>query len=234
MNKTSSTVGWRSITVLGIAAGIFYSSWPLGYWLNPAVSTNALASGLEAVGQPYNWLFIATDCISAALMLILCWVLWQKYNGHKHKPLLGTILVMVVIFAIGTMLDALLPEKCIPAYQVCPSFRHDHLLFTHGLFSIGASVGLFVSLVLLWWQERWSKLLNGLMVAYILFGLISLVEAILPGDEGNWSQHYYITLCSIWLATLPFAIHNYLSPPADRSKKSPDLSTHPAKSPSDA
>jgi len=229
--------GWRSITILGIASGILYSSWPLGYWLNPAVSKGALASGLEAVGEPYNWVFIMGDCLSAALMLILCWVLWRRYSHEKNKPLLGTILLMVVIFALGTMLDAALPEKCIPVYQVCPNFRQDHLLLVHGLLSIGASVGLFVSLCLLWWQERWSKLLNTLMVAYILFGLISLIEAVLPGDEGNWSQHYYITLCSIWLATLPFAIHNYLSTPPDRldkSKKSLGPKVPVAKTPSDA
>jgi len=35
--------------VLALLAGILYASWPLGYWLNPAVSKAGLASALEGV-----------------------------------------------------------------------------------------------------------------------------------------------------------------------------------------
>lgn len=200
----------KRITILAVLAGILYSSWPLGYWLNPAVSRSSLASGLEAVGQPYNWVFIGGDVLSSLLVLMIGWYFWQHYRaGHRHRWL-AAIVLAAVAFGVGTIVDALLPERCVPNFQVCPSFTHDHLLLVHGIFSILASFALFVSLGLMWWRDRRSKLLNFLMLANILFGIVSLLEAVLPGDTGNWSQHYYITLCSIWLIALPFVVRRDL------------------------
>jgi hypothetical protein len=47
--------------------------------------------------------------------------------------------------------------------------------------------------------------LNGLMVGYVLFSIFSLIELVTPG-QSNWPQHYYITLCSVWLALLPYVL----------------------------
>jgi hypothetical protein len=191
-------------------AAIVYSSWPLGYWLNPAVNRNSLASGLEAIGQPYNWLFIVGDVLSGLLILAVGWQLWLHYlSGHRHRYLAGVVLAAVG-FGVGTIVDALLPERCVPNLQVCPNFTQDHLLLVHGVFSILAALALFVSLAWLWWRERSNYLLNLLMVGYILFGIISLLEAVRPGNTGNWSQHYYITLSSIWLAVLPPVVRRSL------------------------
>lgn len=148
--------------------------------------------------------------LSSLLVLVIGALLWRHYlAGHRHRWLAGIVLAAAA-FGVGTIVDALLPERCVPNLQQCPNFTHDHLLLVHGIFSILAAVALFVSLALLWWRERRSYLLNILMLAYVLFGLISLLEAVRPGNSGNWSQHYYITLCSIWLALLPNAVHRSL------------------------
>jgi hypothetical protein len=50
-------------------------------------------------------------------------------------------------------------------------------------------------------------ILNTFLAGYILFGAISLLQAILPGKNGNWSQDYYITLCSLWIAIIPYIFY---------------------------
>jgi len=201
----------RRMWAVSVAAGLLYTSWPLGYWLNPAVSKNSLASGLEAVGQPYNWLFVVADVVSSLLAIALCWQLWSSLRHHRTVKLLQLTLLSTILFGIGTIVDALLPEHCVPNLEQCPSFTQSHILLVHGFFSILASVFLFVSLCAMWFYQRRNVILNGLLLGYILFGLVSLLEAVAPGNEGNWSQHYYITLCGAWLMFIPYAAERFAS-----------------------
>lgn len=211
----------KLIKILCISAGITYSSWPLGYLLNPRVAKSSLASGLEAVNQPYNWLFVAADVISSVLTIVACLLLWQSYRNAKiRRPILAG-LVCAILFALGTAMAALLPEHCVPNLMVCPSFTQDHFLLVHGAASLLGSVGLFIALVIWWLQKRTNVLLLVLLVAYIVFGAISLVQAVLPAGRGNWSQDYYMTLCSILLMSLPACVA-VLSP----SKKLQTVSRH--------
>ena len=192
---------------LAILSGILYSSWPLGSIFNPNVARRGLASALEGIGQPYNWLFIITDIVSSLLIVAVCWFIWQRLRGTHDKRLISFALLNVVIFAAGTIVDAALPLRCDPTIQICRSYKQDHLLLAHGLFSILAAICLFVSLVILWWHRRRNVLINSLVLGYMLFSLFSLIAILKPGI-GNLSQHYYLTLCGVWLALLPHAIRN--------------------------
>jgi len=193
----------KIVIILSVAAGILYSSWPLGYVLNPKVARTSLASGLEAPHQPYNWVFVGADVTSSLLAIAACVLLWHTYQkAARRKPILAGLLC-TILFAIGTMMAALLPEHCVPNLMVCPSPLQDRFLLVHGAFSILGSVGLFVALVIWWFQKRTDALLLTMLVAYIIFGTISLMQAIVPAGRGNWSQDYYMTLCSVLLMCLP-------------------------------
>jgi hypothetical protein len=196
---------WMRMSILGCLAGILYSSWPLGYIFNPSVARSALASALEAQHQPYNWLFVGGDVSSSLLMIVICWLLWQHYRNSKQQFFLGLVLVNVIIFAFGTIADALLPERCLPGAVNCPAWQHSPLLVAHGVFSILASFCLFLALLFIWWRNR-TPLLTALMAGYIIFGLLSLYEAI-GTTQGNFSQHYYITLCSLGMALIPYGVY---------------------------
>jgi hypothetical protein len=198
---------WFIMDILAIISGILYASWPLGSVFNPNVARRGLASALEGIGQPYNWLFITTDIVSSLLIALVCWFIWRRLRGTHDKRLISFALLNVVIFAAGTIIDAALPLRCDPTIQVCQSYKQDHLLLAHGLFSILAAICLFVSLVILWWHRRRNVLINSLVVGYMLFSLFSLIAILKPGI-GNLSQHYYLTLCGAWLALLPHAIRN--------------------------
>ncbi|MGH7241323.1 MAG: DUF998 domain-containing protein, partial [Candidatus Saccharimonadales bacterium] len=169
----------KRTTALGLLAGAIYNSWPLGHWLNPRVAHDSLASGLEAVHQPYDWLFISTDVLSSILVIVLCYWLWRIYK-IRSSYLRGS-LYCFMLFAIGTTVDALLPERCVPNLMQCPNFTQDHYLLIHGMFSILASVFLFVALVILWLHKPKDIVLSVLLAGYVAFGLISLVQAITPG-----------------------------------------------------
>jgi hypothetical protein len=198
---------WFNTAVLAMLSGILYCSWPLGYILNPAVAKGGLASGFEGLHQPYNWLFISGDVSSSILIIIVCWLLWRRLAGVvKQKRLLAAVLLGVIVFAAGTIISAVLPERCQPSLQTCPNFLHDRVLFIHGIASIAASFLLFVSLVLVWWQRRSDLLMSLLIIGYLLFGFLSCLSLFYDGI-GNSSQQYYITLCSLWLALLPYAVH---------------------------
>lgn len=205
MKRRSAHNFWVRLTILATVAGVLYSSWPLGYILNPTVNRGGLASALEALHQPYNWVFIAGDVLSSLLMLVVCWLLWRYYQAVRRRLFLGFVIINVAIFAIGTILDTLLPEHCLPGAPTCPSWQHDHLLLAHGICSILASICLFLALLVIWWRNR-TPLLYGLMIGYTIFGLLSLYEALSP-NNGNFSQHYYITLCSIGMAIIPYGVH---------------------------
>ncbi|HSX07143.1 MAG TPA: DUF998 domain-containing protein [Candidatus Saccharimonadia bacterium] len=193
-------------TILSLFAGITYSSWPLGYVLNPKVARSSLASGLEAPGQPYNWVFIGADVVSSVLVIAACVLLWQSYRKVRMRKPILVGLFCTTLFGIGTILAAVLPEHCVPNLMVCPSFTQDHFLLVHGASSIVASLALFIALLILWYQKRTSSLLLGLLVAYVIFGAISLMQALVPSGRGNWSQDYYMTLCSVLLISLPACV----------------------------
>jgi hypothetical protein len=214
---------WVRMTILACLSGLLYSSWPLGYVLNPTVSRSALASALEALHQPYNWVFIAGDVSSSLLMLLICWLLLKHYRQNRqHQVFLGFVLINVSIFAIGTFADTLLPERCLPGAAACPSWQHNPLLLVHGVFSILASLCLFLALLVIWWRNR-TPLLYALMAGYTIFGLLSLQEAV-STSQGNFSQHYYITLCSLGMAVIPYGVqrtfHKHQSAPSPKKSSS--------------
>jgi hypothetical protein len=96
--------------------------------------------------------------------------------------------------------------SCEPSLTTCPSLSHQPILILHGVASFAASICLFISAVLVWWQRRkqgGARIMGAFMAGYILFGALSLYFLIRPGP-GYLSQHYYITLCSVWTAVLPW------------------------------
>jgi len=192
---------FRVSTTLAVVAGLAYCSWPLGYILNPTVSRRGLASELEALHQPYDWAFITLDVLAGALTIAVARLLWRPTDG----PLPKIVLANFALFGLLTAIDALVPMNCEPSLTHCPSLSHQPLLVVHGIASIAASICLFLSAVLVWWQKRKHKgagIMSLLMVGWTLFGVFSLYFFFRPGP-GYLSQHYYITLCSVWVMVLP-------------------------------
>jgi len=202
----------RSLTALAVTAGLLYSSWPLGYILNPEAN-RGLASNLEASGQPYNWLFIALDIISG---LLICYIAWRLYRRLQRGWLLKAAVMGFGSFGLLTAIDAMLPIDCVARVGiVCRPALEDPNFIIHGIASIGSVQGLSVSIAALWWlvdrqyrldTDRWLRvLLTGTLLVWLAFGLGT--GALIWFDLSSaGAQHVFITVCTLWTAGMPWLV----------------------------
>ena len=189
-------------TGLAILAGILYNSWPLGFLLNPQVSFGGgMASELEGLHQPYNWVFVLLDIVTGALVLTIVVMLWRERMREMGK----IALISFALFGLFTIVDALLPMPCAPSIAHCASWTVDPLLFMHGLASVGGAVFLFVSAAIVWHLRqirRGTLVMRLLLASWGLFGVLSIFFFFVPGP-GYLSQDYYLILCGLWVALMP-------------------------------
>jgi hypothetical protein len=142
--------------------------------------------------------------VSGVLVTAVSILLWRHDDGRTHHVVLANFAIFGLLTAVG----AVIPMSCEPSLTTCPSLSHQPLLIVHGIASFGASISLFVSAVVVWRQRRKqgsARIMSAFMAGYIVFGALSIYFLIRPG-EGYLSQHYYITLCSVWTAALPFML----------------------------
>jgi len=194
-------------TALVICAASFYCSWPLGFLLNPAAMHAGLASELGAYGQPYNWLFIGADIVSGLLLLIGSVML---IHAFRLKGLARLAFILLVVYGICGALDAALPMRCLPSLQVCGPIIHDPMLILHGVFDFAGSIALVGTLLVAAKYVRrhnraWLPWIYVIGVGAVVFAVFSGVFYIW-GGPGYWAQRYYITLSSVWVASLPFVV----------------------------
>ncbi len=103
--------------IAGVAAGVLYCSWPLGFVLNRSTAAAGLASDLELRGQPFDWVFIGLDCATGVATIAVVAFFWQGLA--QQRRLRGRLaLVCYAAFGIFTGVDALIPSSC-PSSQAC-------------------------------------------------------------------------------------------------------------------
>jgi len=202
-----------------LIAGVFYSSWPLGYWLNPGAD-RGLASNLEAARQPYNWVFIGMDMLCGALIIGGTWWLLhfiRRHKKHADRYLVESAAIGLGIFGILTAIDALLPLNCVQSEQQClPPLQNPNFII-HGLASIGSIAGLTLSIVVIWWLAardprvisvtRW--LLHLFLFVWFCFGIGTAFLVFRDRSSTFW-QHIFILICSFWIIALPYYIWEVL------------------------
>ncbi len=212
IRSSSQRVNHLELIVLASLSGLLYSSWPLGYILNPAAN-RGLASNLGGIHQPYNWLFSLLDIVSGLLVVGVAWLLLVG----KQKAL--STLASFAIYSYGgfgllTAIDALIPEDCLADQHQCGLILQHPLVVLHGLISL-ASIGcLTLSLLAMWWLAtrrqaspawlRWS--LHAVLAVWFAFGINTAI--LLSQDQSSaLSQHVFIIACSLWVGALPYMVH---------------------------
>lgn len=209
---------WVRLTLVLVIAGLCYASWPLGYWLNPS-GARGLASNLEALHQPYNWLFVLLDVLSGLLIVAAVWWLLRVVRKRKHKnqQWLEAVVIGLGLFGLLTALDALLPLNCVESTQSCLPPLEDPYFVIHGLVSIGSIAGLTLSLVGLWWllaRDKRSKIaskliIDGLLIVWIGFGVGTAI--LIARDRSSApSQHVFILLCSALVIIIPYFVYQLI------------------------
>ena len=209
--------GWKdSPTLLMVLAGLFYSSWPLGYWLNPEAN-QGLASDLEASHQPYSWVFISMDVACGILVGMVSWKLLtivRSSPNRKNQLGLWIAVLGTGVFGLFTAVDAVLPLNCIQGSPQCVMTLNNSYFVIHGIFSIGSITGLTISIVAIWLllllREDAVMSLAHLtpamfLVVWLGFGALTLY-LILHNRSSALSQHFFIGFCCLWLIALPYFV----------------------------
>ena len=216
MKKTSSKGQEVTATKLMVIAGLLYSSWPLGYWLNPRAD-RSLASNLEALHQPYNWVFISLDITCGILLGIVCGKLLQITRRTSNpKTILGLRIAIfgAASFGFFTAIDAILPLNCLEGSSRCVPTLNNSSFVIHGIFSIGSIAGLTFSIVAIWFlllvREDAVVTLAHItpamfLVVWLGFGALTLY-LVLHNQSSSLAQHFFIGFCSLWLITLPYFV----------------------------
>lgn len=195
-----------AIIVLAALAALAYSSWPLGYYLNPRVGATGYASELAADGQPYNWVFIVGDVLAGVLILMVVWLLQQEY-GKKlqdwHRWLLG----LFGVFGVLTIVAALLPMNCTPSISICRAQHHDWQMILHNVVSIAAGLAIYTTAFMVWKRyDRDERMLvmHFILAALTTFGVLSFFYAVIPGPA-YLAQRYFLIATCVWIFMLPFS-----------------------------
>lgn len=203
-------------TKLMILAGFFYSSWPLGYWLNPKAA-QGLASELGSLHQPYNWVFNSMDIVCGILVGIASGELLmviRNGSNRKNLPALWIAVLGVGGFGLFTAIGALLPLNCIQESPQCLVSLHNSYFLIHGIFSIGSIAGLTISIVAIWlvlvlreqdviYLVRLSPTI--FLFVWLSFGALTLF-LILNHRSSALAQHFFIGFCCLWLVALPYLV----------------------------
>jgi len=203
-------------TLLMFLAGLLYSSWPLGYWLNP-VADRGLASDLEASHQPYSWVFISMDIACGILVgLVSGKLLSIVRNSSNRKNLFGLWIAVLGagVFGLFTAIDALLPLNCVQGSPNCIVSLNNSYFVIHGIFSIGSVTGLTISIIAIWLllllrEDAVMSLVHltpaMFLVVWLGFGALTLY-LVLHNRSSALSQHIFIGFCCLWLIALPYFV----------------------------
>ena len=212
-----------------ILSGLLYSSWPLGYWLNPR-ATYGLASDLGALYQPYNWLFISLDVGCAILVIISSIKLFAIIITNYHQQNLFRLQIAVMGvggFGLFTGITALMPLNCIQGSPNCQILLSNPYFLIHGIFSIGSVTFLTISIIAIWLllflRDRsvspLAYLLPGIfLLIWLGFGIRTL-SLVLQNRSSTLSQRIFIEFCSLWLVLLPYLVGLVIRLQPSRTKK---------------
>jgi len=186
---------------LGVIAAVAYSSWPLGYLLNPTVAHHAFASQLEDYSQPYSWIFIGLDVLCGSTLL--AGGVWQLLRARSH--LIRISILAYMIFALLVIVAAVVPFNCDDPSGICVNPGNAPFYVVHGLASIISVGALLVSVVLIVrsaiarraWQPA-NLIPYFIMGGWVALGILSLARWH-HADE-YLVEYAFISMCSLSLA----------------------------------
>lgn len=180
----------KLVIALGALTGLVYNSWLLSYLLNPKVAGVALASGLEAKGQPYNWFFISCDVLTGILTLLISALV------HKKNKLLIYSLSGLVGFGVLTALTAVLPLDCTGTIRTC-GYQGRQAFGLHDLSGAIAAFCLFVAMVLAVVMSKKTNIYVWNIVTVLIWSLLGLsyLLVVIPAIS---RLTYISTLAVLW------------------------------------
>ena len=191
------------IHVLAVIAPVLYSSWVLGYILNPVVSHSATVSELAAFNQPFRQVFIWGDVLMGCTILFIFIFTRVKRTGH----LPGFIGYAMLIFALFSLISALFALPCLPSIVYCGDSLFIHRYSLHNMSGLIAASGLAVAAFTLAYKttqakQMFSNQLMALLLVWATLGgatyAVMLTNAV-PNTAGAALQRVYLLATAILL-----------------------------------
>lgn len=183
-------------------ATVLYNSWPLGYMLNNRTAHSGLASDLERSGQPYSWVFVFGDILSAFCVVAVCFLILLKLRPKAHANVWGIAWVGLLLFGVGTAVATVVPARCVVSATLRCGTVVGPGLGLDALFSSIAALGLFASLIsacVLSLRYRFPvslvRLTETIVIAWPASGLLFLAFATSSGtavEAQLWQQISFI------------------------------------------
>jgi hypothetical protein len=190
------------LSLISIAAGIIYNSWPLGLIVNPIIAKHGQASQLAATNQPYNWVFRYGDVVSGLLMVFICFILVVNDRKAIDTYRLKLSLLLIIGFAVFASIAAVVPVQCLSALRECPSFIHNKITLVHAITSVIGPSCLYLSM-LMFWKNGQNRFLNIQLIIFGIAGLITFILQFVPGSDVI-VQDIFICICLAAMALYPY------------------------------
>lgn len=194
--------------MLGLASGVFNVSFVIETALPdhaPIVTT--MVSDLAVRGRPWFWVFRLCDSVSAVLLLILgvlAWIAASRGPSARQVRWWRTATILLVGFALSTLIAVLVPESCVSATCPGPASWQDG---THDAVSaVGTAAGILSALAF----ARAVRHRRALSLAHQAMGLAAAALGVLfvtaqfadrPANLG-WPQRAQIVVMSTWFLVI--------------------------------
>lgn len=197
MKKTNLVYGFS------LAAAFMYSTWIIGYILNPRVAISGTVSELSALSQPHRNFFVATDILMITVILALTIVVL----GMARKTWQRMVILLYILFAALTLVTTFVPLECAQSVENCTTGPQSVGHMFAGTF---AFVAMFMSLLVLIFYSRLEKL------SYVLFALfvwitVAVVNTlfVLLGHTGPviaLTQRLFLLLTAVFIFLIPLIL----------------------------
>ncbi len=175
-----------------IAFILLATTWLWAPLLNHQISSRvSLISQYEAPGQPYSWLFRLGDILGAAILLIIPLLLW-----YRRKMSTGSWLLLII--AVGSLIDALLPTSCRMIGNSCQEYVSASYII-HAIETVITASAIF-GLAAYDYLKRKRLLSASFVLFQILYGLLFLTQLASNNHFNTASQYIYQTVLVLWLA----------------------------------
>lgn len=197
--------------IAAIIAAVCYSSFLLSPWTSPAAPAgNGFISELEDPGQPFAWLYRASDVVAGLGVLVAAWALYRLIGGRRGSAVAAGLLALT---GVSSILDAATSMQCDPNTSArCARGEHTafgllgQLAAVHtdtGLLGfIGSALGaVVVGAVLGRRWTSWGRLSIAAGISIASCGLADLILLLMSGSIGT-TERARVLLTSAWFVLI--------------------------------
>lgn len=193
------------ITLLSSVAALSYSSWILGYVINPSVSLRGSASELAAEGQPLGLVFVFGDVIAASLIVTLVYVV--KHNRLSRLP--GASGHFYLLFGVFSALSALFSLTCSPISSECTALVYSYRFGLHYFLGVLATLSLLSSGIISAYrvkEKRFRLTLLVLIMIWLGLGVVGFAYSF--GEMSAFLQRCFLCISAILIWLVPSGLLN--------------------------